>query len=92
VSQSTGEPSWRWRRAVILATCLYCAVQIAFLVGAADTRVNETIAFGLVALMGVLILGYVGFATAQDIAAIMATRSATPYQPPTQYPSGGTLE
>jgi hypothetical protein len=48
---------------------------------ASDTRVNETIAWGWILLVASVALGYLGFATAQDIAAIFATRSGTPYAP-----------
>ena len=76
-----GEPSWKWRRWVIFPLTVYGCVELHLLIGAADTRVNETIAWGWFMLIGVLVLGYTGFATAQDIAAIMATRNATPYAP-----------
>ncbi|MBB3772010.1 hypothetical protein FHS55_002619 [Angulomicrobium tetraedrale] len=46
---------------------------------------NDTMAFGYMVLIAVLILGYSGFATAQDVAAIWATRSGLPYAP-TAYP------
>ncbi len=39
-------------------------------------------AFGYMMLIALLILGYSGLATAQDIAAIWATRSGLPYAPP----------
>lgn len=77
-----GEPSWKWRRIVIFATCAYCAAMLLYMVNEEDTRVNESIAFSLATLLGVIIVGYTGFATAQDIAAIMATKSGTPYAPP----------
>lgn len=47
----------------------------------ADTELNATIASGLMWLLGVTFLGYAGFATAQDVAAILAVRSGRPYSP-----------
>lgn len=60
----------------------FAAWQLHRLTSMPDTRVNETIAWGWQVLMSVLALGYTGFATAQDIAAIWTTRSAAPYADP----------
>jgi hypothetical protein len=77
-----GEPSWKWRRAVLFVIIAYCMAMLSFLVGDEDTRLHETLATGHIMLLAALVLGYQGFATAQDIAAIMATKSGTPYAPP----------
>ena len=47
-----------------------------------DTRVNDTIAWSLCAIVAILVLVYTGFATLQDIAAIWTTRTARPYADP----------
>jgi hypothetical protein len=78
--RAPGEPSWFWRRTVLFVVCGWCMVMLWRLVGTEDTEVHEAIVSGLVMLLGALVLGYQGFATAQDIAAILSTRSGTPYR------------
>lgn len=82
----TGEPEWVWRRWIVVLTVLFCFWQLVGLRSANDTRVNDTLAFGYLSLVGVLVLTYAGLATAQDIAAIWATRNAAPY-PQDPYPT-----
>lgn len=77
-----GHPSWVWRRLLIFTTVGWSFVQLYLLVNGPDTRVNDTIAFGLLMLISVLVTGYTGLATAQDIAAIWTTRTARPYADP----------
>jgi hypothetical protein len=77
-----GEPSWKWRRLVIFSVTIWGIYQLHILVNENDSRLNETIAFGWQVLIGALVLGYTGFATAQDIAAIWRTRRGNPYSPP----------
>lgn len=77
-----GEPSWRYRRILIYATVVACFWFIYLLMDKPDTRVNDTIAWSLCAIVAVLVLVYTGFATAQDIAAIWTTRTARPYADP----------
>jgi hypothetical protein len=74
-----GEASWKWRRVIIFPVVGWGCYQLHVLINAPDTRVNETIAYGWMMLIGILILGYTGFATAQDIAAIWRTGRAQPY-------------
>jgi hypothetical protein len=76
-----GEPGWQWRRVFVFPLSIWACVELHSLQSAADTRVNETIAWGWIVLLSVLALGYTGFATVQDIVAIWRTRSATPYDP-----------
>lgn len=76
----TGEPSWRWRRTATFLMIAYCMGGLAGMVDRADTELNGTIASGLMWLLGVTFLGYAGFATAQDVAAIIAARSGLPYK------------
>ena len=87
-ARASGEPSWFWRRTVLFVVLTFCGAMVWRMVDAPDTRVNDTLAWGVIMLMGALVLGYQGFATAQDIAAIMATRSGTPYAPPEPPPDG----
>lgn len=75
----TGEPSWRWRRTVALTSIVYCMAMIVYLADNSDTILNTTIAEGLIWLLFGLVLLYTGFATAQDITAIIVARSARPY-------------
>lgn len=80
-SKASGEPGWSWRKAVVFPLIIYACIMLGVMINAPDTRVNETIAW----IWGVVIIAnvffYTGFATAQDIAAIMATRSGLPYSP-----------
>lgn len=78
----TGEPSWKWRRIMLYAIMIFACSQLYRLVDAEDTRLNETIAWGWTALVMVLATGYLGFATAQDIAAIWTARTGRPYADP----------
>ncbi len=79
--RKTGKPTWGWRRGIVIVTILFCFWQLNGLRSAGDTRVNDTLAFGYLSLVAVLVLTYAGLATAQDIAAIWATRSGLPYSP-----------
>ncbi len=83
----SGEPAWFWRRLIIFATTIWSFIQLSILVNGPDTRVNDTIAFGLLMLISVLVLGYTGLATAQDIAAMWTTRTSRPYSEPPQEPT-----
>lgn len=81
-NQTTGEPSWRWRRAMAFTLMAFCCFMIAglgLLPPVPDTRVNETIITSSFWLLGTVFLLYGGFSTAQDIAAILAVRSGRPY-------------
>ncbi|WP_174051650.1 hypothetical protein [Rhizobium rhizogenes] len=75
-----GEPPWMWRRVIIFPVVAWACYQLHILINAPDTRVNETIAYGWMMLIGILILGYTGFATAQDVIAIWRTGRALPYR------------
>lgn len=82
VNETTGEPSWRWRRIacfVIMAFCFFVIGGIGVLPEAADTRINETIVSSAFWLLGMVFLLYSGFATTQDVAAILTARSGRPY-------------
>lgn len=86
-TKPTGEPSWFWRRNLLFVVVAWSFFQIFLLVNGPDTRVNDTISWGLVLLIMVLVTGYTGLATAQDIAAIWTTRTAKPYADPPQEPT-----
>jgi len=60
---------------------------IAWMVDRADTQLNMVIASGLLWLAGVLILGYAGLATVQDVSAIITTRTGRPYADPVAPPT-----
>ena len=62
-------------------------IMLGVMIDRADTELNSTIASGIMWLLGVTFLGYAGFATAQDVAAILAARTGRPYAPG---PSGDT--
>jgi bacteriorhodopsin len=82
-AKKTGEPGWSWRKAAIFPNVAVSFWLIYLMISGPDTRVNETIAWGLIINIISSLFFYTGFATAQDIAAILATRSGLPYaQPP----------
>lgn len=64
---------------MVLPLIAYACYSLAMLQNAPDTRVNENIVWW----WGVIIIAntffYTGFATIQDITAILATRSGLPY-------------
>lgn len=84
INEKTGEPSWRYRRLAIFLVSIWACYQLAELVDAADSRLNETIAWGWQLILIALVLGYTGFASIQDIVAIYTTRSGRPYSPDIQ--------
>lgn len=83
-ARPTGEPGWKWRRFAIFPVVAFACWRLAAMENAPDTEVNQTIAWGWMLLISVLVLGYTGFATIQDIAAIWRTRSGLPYAPEQQ--------
>lgn len=82
MAKKTGEPSWIYRRIFIFATGAFCLWQINGLVDAVDSELNRLIASSLLLLIGVLAMGYTGFATVQDVVAIWRTGRGLPYAPP----------
>lgn len=85
--QKSGEPSWKWRRILIYVVLAWACYQLYILIDGEDSRLNETIAWGWQLIIMILVTGYTGFATAQDIAAIYTTRTARPYSDPPQEPT-----
>lgn len=60
-------PSWRVRRAIIVGTLIFCALEILYLtIWGQDTDLAETIANGLILLAGSVIAAYVFGATWDD--------------------------
>lgn len=78
----SGAPGWKWRRLIIFPVVGYACWQLMLLINAPDTKVNETIAYGWLFLIGVLVLAYTGFATVQDVFAIWRTGTGLPYKDP----------
>jgi|GEM_PF-2081916 len=78
-AKPNGEPGWSWRRAVIFPLVAFACWRLMMMENAPDTKVNETIAWGWVVMTICLALFYTGFATVQDVVAILATRSGLPY-------------
>src|SRR5688500_18657335 len=80
-SKKTGEPGWSWRKAAIFPVVAFCLWRLSVMESGGDSEVNEAIVFWYGSLVAVLLLGYTGFASAQDVAAILATKSGLPYNP-----------
>jgi hypothetical protein len=81
-AKKSGEPGWTWRRAVIFPLIIFACWRLMIMENAPDTVVNQTIAWGWIILIISLAFFYTGFATAQDITAILATRTGLPYASP----------
>jgi len=78
-AKRSGEPGWSWRRAAIFPLIMFACWRLMMMENAPDTMVNQTIAWGWIVMIISLVFFFTGFATAQDIFAILATRSGLPY-------------
>ncbi len=79
MAKPTGEPGWTWRRSVLIGIILVSFYLLWTIIQSPDNRTNETIALGLIwAIFGAGLI-YSGFATLQDLTAIIITKSALPY-------------
>lgn len=86
-NKKSGEPGWRWRKALIFPLVAFACWRLMSLESAQDTKVNETIAWGWICIIGAMSFFFTGFATIQDISAILATKSGLPYSPGANKPS-----
>lgn len=86
-AKKSGEPQWQWRRVLIYVVLIWACYQLHLMINAQDTRLNESLAWGWQMIVLFLVLGYTGLATAQDIVAIVTTRTAKPYADPPQEPT-----
>lgn len=80
-AKKTGEPGWAWRRSVLIGIIVASFLLLWMLIGSADTKVNATLGVWLLITIMVSGLIYAGFATVQDVVAIITTKSALPYSP-----------
>jgi hypothetical protein len=80
-AKPSGEPGWNWRKGLIFPVVVWCLWRIMAMEGTVDSRLNADIVWGYQMLVMVLVLGFTGLATVQDIAAIWATKSGLPYSP-----------
>ena len=80
-AKKTGEPGWTWRRSVLIGIIVASFGLLCLVINGPDTRVNETL--GVWLMITVMCCGfiYAGFATVQDVAAIITTKSGLPYSP-----------
>lgn len=91
INQVTGEASWRWRRIMAFLIVGFCFYVVYRLIDSADTQVNQAIVGSAFWLLFAVYLLYGGFATAQDITAIIATKSGRPYADPSAIPAPDTV-
>lgn len=81
MAKPTGEPGWTWRRSVLIGIIVVSFYLLWAIIQGPDNRTNETIAVGLIwSIFGAGLI-YAGFATVQDLTAIVVTKSALPYSP-----------
>lgn len=82
MSKGSGEPGWKWRRAMIFPLVIYGCWELSLLKYAADTQVNARLVDGWMLLIVAMAFFYTGFATVQDVVAIWRTRTGLPYARP----------
>ncbi|MGV2188747.1 hypothetical protein ACQZ4Q_08025 [Agrobacterium vitis] len=83
-AKSSGEPGWTWRKSLIFPIVIFACWRLMEMENAPDTMVNQTIAWGWMITIISMAFFFTGFASAQDIAAIIAMRTGTPYAPDRQ--------
>lgn len=83
-AKASGEPGWMWRRWVLFPNIIASFIMLFYLSFANDTTVNQIMVQGYFWNIILSVMIYTGFATAQDITAIIATRSGLPYKPEQQ--------
>lgn len=81
-AKRTGEPGWSWRKALIFPLMGFACWRLMVMENAPDTMVNQTIAWGWILTIISLAFFFTGFASAQDIVAMLATKTGLPYAPP----------
>lgn len=90
-SQTTGEPSFRWRRIAFFGIVGYCMAFMPWLAYMPEMPANNLkLAQSLNELLGWAFLVYAAGAGAQDIVSIITTKSARPYADPA--PAVNTIE
>lgn len=79
-AKRSGEPGWFWRRWILFPNIITSFSALLWMKDAPDTVVNQIIAQGYFWNIVLSVFIYTGFATFQDIAAIIMTKSGRPYQ------------
>lgn len=87
-AKPSGEPGWKWRKMLMFPVVGIAVWRLIALEAAQDTMVNQIQVQGWFWLLFAYFCVFTGFATAQDIAAILATRSGLPYAPTAETPLG----
>lgn len=78
-AKPSGEPGWTWRKLLMFPVVGFAVWRLIALESAQDTMVNQIMVQGWFWLLFGYFCVFTGFASAQDIAAILATRSGLPY-------------
>lgn len=78
-AKASGEPGWQWRKLLMFPVVGFAVWRLIAMESAPDTMVNQIMVQGWFWLLFAYFCVFTGFATAQDIAAILATRSGLPY-------------
>ena len=81
-AKPTGEPGWKWRRWLIFPICVFCAYELDMLrrtPEVSDDVLKLLIYVNAVVLVSVVMF-YSGFATIQDVIAIIKTGRGLPYK------------
>lgn len=81
-AKPSGEPGWKWRKMLMFPIVGIAVWRLIALEGGPDTIVNQILVQGWFWLLFGYFCVFTGFASAQDIAAIFATRSGLPYASP----------
>ena len=81
------KPSWKVRRRIVVATLLFCAGEILYLTGWAEsTDLAQTIANGVLILAGSVIGSYVFGAVWDDRNVLRAKEAGVDFTPPADFP------
>ncbi len=79
-SPKNGEPGWFYRRIFVYTLTGFSCWQLNGLLTATSSALTEALVYGWFGILATLVITYTGFATVQDLLAIWATKSGTPYR------------
>lgn len=79
-AKPSGEPGWKWRRWLIFPSCVFFAYELDMIRQTTDVSVLRLLAYLHAGGFVAVIFMYAGFATIQDIIAIIKTGRGLPYK------------
>lgn len=81
-AKPTGEPGWKWRRWVVFPTIIFTAYELDMLRRTPDISddVLKLLVYVNATALIAIVMFYTGFATIQDVIAIIKTGRGLPYK------------